>query len=126
MLSRRTAFQGSSFHSSRKGCRLNKTEGKTLMNQAGLGLREVKFAILLPSAAALVCEFFLRWLSRTRIAPHTVAWKFVPCKFSFLAKAELQRNEGEEQGVWVFLGAQEDAKAVFGRTFNTVQSYSDC
>lgn len=87
-------FQGSSFHTSRKGRRVNKTEGKTLMNQAGLGLREVEFGILLPSAAALVCEFFPRWLNRTRIAPHTAAWKFVPCNFCFLAKAELQRNEG--------------------------------
>lgn len=48
------------------------------MNQAGLGLREVKFGILLPSAAALVCGFFLRWLNRTRIAPHAAAWKFIP------------------------------------------------
>lgn len=95
----KTALQGSSFHTSRKGHRLNKTEGKALMNQAGLGLREVKSGILLPSTAALVCEFFPRWLNRTRIAPHTAAWKFVPCKFSFLAKAELQRNEGEEQRV---------------------------
>lgn len=94
------------------------------MSQAGLGLREVKFGILLPSVAALVSEFFLRWLNRTRIAPHTVAWKFVPSKFCFLAKAELQRNKGE-QGVWVVLGAQEDAKALLGRTSNTVQSHSD-
>lgn len=120
----KTVFQGSSFHTSRKGRRLNKTEGKTLMNQAGLGLREVKFGVLLPSAAALVCEFFTRWLNRTRIAPHTAAWKFIPCKFCFLAKAELQRNE-EEQGVWVVLGAQDDAKALLGRSSNTVQSYSD-
>lgn len=120
----KTVFQGSSFHTSRKGRRLNKMEGKTLMNQAGLGLREVKFGVLLPSAAALVCEFFMRWLNRTRIAPHTAAWKFIPCKFCFLAKAELQRNE-EEQGVWVVLGAQDDAKALLGRSSNTMQSYSD-
>lgn len=120
----KTASQGSSFHTSRKGCRLNNTEHKTLMNQAGLGLREVKFGILLPSAAALVCEFFPRWLNRTRIAPHTAAWKFVPSKFCFLAKAQLQRNEGE-QGVWVVLGAQEEAEALLGRTSNIVQSHSD-
>lgn len=118
-------FQGSSFHTSRKGHRLNTMKGKTLMNQAGSGLREVKFGVLLPSAAALVCELFTRWLNRTRIAPHTGAWKFIPCKFCFLAKAELQRIEGEEQGVWVVLGAQDDAKALLGRNSNTVQSYSD-
>lgn len=70
----KTAFQGSSFHSSRKGRRLNNTKDKTLMNQAGLGLRKMEFGILLPSTAALVCEFSLRWLNRTRVSPHTAAW----------------------------------------------------
>lgn len=122
----KTAFQGSSYLFCWYGKnRLDKTEGKALMNQAGLVLREVKFGVLVPSAAALVCEFFLRWLNRTRIAPHTAAWKFVPCNFCFLAKAELQRNEGEEQGVWVVLRAQEVAEALLGRTSNTVQSYSN-
>lgn len=95
------------------------------MNQAGLGLREGRFGVLLPSVAALVCDFFPRWLNRTRIAPHTAAWKFVPCEFCFLAKAELQSNEGKEEGVWGVLGAQEVAKALLGRTSNTVQSYSN-
>lgn len=68
------------------------------MNQAGLGLREVKFGILLPSAAALVCGFFLRWLNRTRIAPHAAAWKFVPLSSVSWQKQNFRGMKGQNRG----------------------------
>lgn len=54
-----------------------------------------------------------------------MAWKFVPSKFCFLAKAELQRNGVLEQEFWVVLGAQKDAEALLGRTSNIAQSSPD-
>lgn len=59
---------------------LNKTRGSALKTQAGLGSEGCEILNFAADCCSICCEFFTRWLNRSRMAHCTAAWKFSPSK----------------------------------------------